>query len=68
MPRLTNPQPGNKYKVVCMDEKKLHKEVEFTFINITTNDQYQVKVNGATEILGDFCDLCTPWACEIHTV
>ncbi len=68
MPRVHNPQPGYKYKVVCQDCKTPHKEVIFTFVNIAPGRGYEIEVNGVRKIVGDFCDLCRPWACEVHNI
>ena len=63
-----NPQPGKTYKVICADDQDPHKEVIFTFINITPDGRYEIKVNGEVMVVGDFCQLCHPWACEVHSI
>lgn len=67
MPRVSNPQPGNRYKVVCADDKIPHKEIIFTFINISSGG-YEIDVDGVRQTVGHFCDLCKPWACEVHSI
>lgn len=68
MARIKNPQPGNTYKVICMDDQKPHKEVVFRFINATSGGQFEIEIEGETTTVGSFCDLCKPWACEVHSV
>lgn len=66
--RVQNPQPGNRYKIVCIDGGNPQREIEFVFVNVTRNGRKEVEVSGEQKTVGDFCDLCQPWACEIHTV
>lgn len=68
MPRISNPQPGNTYKVIYVDDNKLLKEVVFTFINIIPGRGFEIEVAGKRQTVGHFCDLCKPWACEVHSI
>lgn len=68
MARVSHPQPGEKYKVICIDNQSPHKEVEFTFLNISIKGGFEIEVDGKRKEVGSFCDLCYPWACEIHTI
>lgn len=68
MPRAKNPQPGNTYKVICLDNRQPHKEVVFVFVNATRGGQFEVEIDGQRTVVGSFCDLCKPWTCEVHTI
>ena len=68
MPRISNPKPGNIYKVVCADDKTPHKQVFFTFVNISPGGSFEIEVAGVRQTVGHFCDLCKPLACEVHSI
>jgi len=65
---IKHPQPGNIYKVICIDGRQPRKEVVFTFVNVTGSGQFEIDVEGKKMVVGSFCDLCEPWACEVHSV
>lgn len=67
MAQVSNPQPGNKYKAICADGQSPHKEVVFTFLNVTRDGRYEIEVDNERQIVSSFCSLCHPWTCEIHT-
>ncbi len=68
MARVKSPQPGNSYKVVCADNQIPCKEVEFKFVNVTRDGGYEIEVAGQRRIVGHFCELCHPFACEVRSV
>ena len=63
-----SPQPGNTYKVICADGKAPNKEVIFKVINIINSGQFEIEVDGERKIVSDFCQLCSPYACEVHRI
>ncbi len=68
MPRVRKLKPGKKYKLVCKDNETSHKEIIFTYVNASPGGGYEIEVKGVRKTVGDFCDLCKPWACEVHSI
>ena len=68
MARVKDPQPGNHYKVICIDNQTPHREKKFKFLNVTRDGRFELEVDGDRRVVADFCELCRPWACEVHDI
>jgi len=68
MPRVSDPQPGNFYRLICMDNKEPHKSVVFKFVNLTRDGRYDIEIEGKRQVIGELCSLCGEFSCEIWDV
>ena len=59
-------QPGNEYKVVCIDNKNPHKEFTFKFVNFTKDGKFEIEIEGVPRTVGDFATLCGGFACDFY--
>ena len=68
MARVSDPQPGNTYRIICADRLDPHKTFVFRFVNMTRDGRFDIEVDGERMIVGSLCKLCGEYSCEVWDV
>ena len=63
---MTSPQPGKRYRLICLDGNIPHREIDLLFVNVIFGVGYEVEVAGVRQVIGDFSVLSAPWAYELQ--